>query len=149
MRVEGFFGNLKVANNTVQRLKSSGFDKAFIDANSHYVDERDTQINLPGTETSPSLSALILQSGSHVVDRSKAPLTAANPMTSGIGTFDEIADVKCKVIVETEEASGDKAKQIIKDGGGELSNLNIIKPRMEDGRDITIYNALDEIRRDT
>lgn len=133
MKIEGFFSNFKHAKDTVAELKKKGFDKANVDLNEHYINEMNVQTNPPGTEASPSLSGLVLESDEHVVDRSKAPMTAASPMVSGIGNFDEIADVNYKVIVETGEGDTDRVKQIIKSGGGELEDPNVKLPkRMED-----------------
>lgn len=125
MKIEGFFSNIKTANDAVDKLKSNGFNNAVVDINDHYIDDRNVQTNLPGTETSPSLSGLILKSDTAVVDRSKAPLTAADPMVSGMGTFDEIADVNSKVIVEADEKDADRVRQVIKSMGGDIESPNI------------------------
>ena len=52
------------------------------------------------------------------------PLAAASPMVSGMGGFEEIADVNYKVIVNTEDNNAEKAKQIIKKMGGDLNDPN-------------------------
>jgi hypothetical protein len=129
MIVEGFFSNIRTANEAVGKLKSSGFDKAIVDINDHYIDDRNVKTNLPGTETSPSLSGLILKSDTHIVDRSKAPLAAASPMVSGMGYFEEIADINCKVSVESEEKDSDRARQIIKSMGGDIESPNVEIPK--------------------
>lgn len=129
MIVEGFFSNIKTARETVDKLKASGFNNAKVDINDHYIDDRNVKTNLPGTETSPSLSGLIFKSDTHVVDRSKAPLTAASPMVSGMGRFEEIADVNSKVTVELDEKDSDKASQIIKGMGGDMESPNVEIPK--------------------
>lgn len=129
MKIESYFANIGTANKALERLKSAGFSNAFVDLNDHYDPRRNVRTNLPGTETSPSLSGLVLESDSHVVDRSKGPLTAANPMVSGIGTFDEIADVNCRVIVEAGEGNADTARRIMKEMGGSLDNPNVEIPK--------------------
>jgi len=56
------------------------------------------------------------------------PLAAASPMVSGMGGFEEIADVNYKVIVNTEDNNAEKAKQIIKKMGGDLNDPNFKMP---------------------
>ena len=56
------------------------------------------------------------------------PLAAASPMVSGMGGFEEIADVNYKVIVNTEDNNVEKAKQIIKKMGGDLNDPNFKMP---------------------
>ncbi|MDP4183105.1 MAG: hypothetical protein Q8942_18705 [Bacillota bacterium] len=146
MKIEGFFAELKKANETVEKLKASGFKNAFIDMNEHYNDERNVQANLPGTETSVSLSGLVLESGTHGIDRDKAPLTAASPMVSGFGKFEEVADVNCKVIVEAGD-NADKAKQIIQEMGGSLESPNFRKPNIENREERAIFDTLNDNRR--
>ncbi len=146
MKIEGYFDNSKAANKTVEKLKNLGFKEAFIDMNDHYSENRNVQTNLPGTETSGSLSGLVLESDAHGVVRDKGPLTAANPMVSGMGTFEEIADVNCRVVVESEEGNANKIKQIIREMGGNLENPNIKKPRIENSEEMALNSALRETR---
>lgn len=147
MRIEGFFTKIKVANDTVEKLKNSGYKEAFVDLNDHYNEDRNVQANLPGTETSVSLSGLVLKSGTYGITRDKAPLTASSPMVSGFGRFEEIADVNCKVIVKVGEADADKAKQIIREMGGDLGSPHFKKPKLENEEEVAIYNSLDENRK--
>ena len=37
MKVRGFFGDLKAANETVDKLNGAGFENAYVDANDHYI----------------------------------------------------------------------------------------------------------------
>ena len=129
MKIEGFFSNFKQANDIIEELKKNGFDNAFADLNEHTVRDRNVQTNLPRTETSPSLSGLVLESDDHVVDRSKAPLTAASPMVNGFGRFDEIADYNCKVVVEADNGKEEKVKDIIKKMDGEIESPNVRIPK--------------------
>ncbi|MCX7921959.1 MAG: hypothetical protein N3B21_08110 [Clostridia bacterium] len=148
MKVEGFFRSIKAANEAVEKLKNTGVNKAFVDLNDHYNEERNIETNLPGTETSTSLSGLVLESDAHGIARGKSPLNAASPMVSGMGGFEEIADINCKVIVEAGEQEVNKVKQIIKEMGGELDSPNLKKPKLQNDEEIILYNALDEIRED-
>ncbi|HEY9061697.1 MAG TPA: hypothetical protein VIO64_14485 [Pseudobacteroides sp.] len=147
MKIEGYFSNIKTANETVAKLKEAGFNKVVVDMNEHYRDDRNVETNLPGTETSVSLSGLVLESGAYGEIRDKAPLVAASPMVSGIGKFEEVADANCKVIAESNEGQEDKAKQIIRDMGGELESPNLKKPHLENDEEIAIYNSLNETRK--
>ncbi|HEX9059517.1 MAG TPA: hypothetical protein VF941_05000 [Clostridia bacterium] len=146
MKIEGYFGEIKTANQMVEKLKGMGYKDAFVDMNSHYNEETNVQTNLPGTETSVSLSGLILKSGSHGISRDKAPLEAASPMVSGFGRFEESADVNCKVIVDAEEKDAEKIKQAIKEMGGDLESPNFRKPKLESDQEIAINNALHEAK---
>lgn len=148
MQIEAFFSNIKSANKAVNKLKSSGFSNAYVDMNEHYIDDANAETNIPGTETSISLSALVLESDAHGIIRDKAPLKAADPMVSGIGRFEEIADVNCKVLVEVSDQEAKRVEQIVNDEGGQLDNPNITKPKLKDDRQITTYNALDEMKRE-
>lgn len=148
MKVEGYFANIKTANEAVAKLKEAGFDKAVVDINDHYIDDRNVETNLAGTEMSTSLSGLVLESDANGIGKGKSPLNAASPMVSGMGGFEEIADVNCKVIVNTDERASGQAKQILREMGGDLEGPNFKKPRLDNDRDITIYNAIDEMRKD-
>lgn len=146
MRVEGYFSKLKTAKETVEKLKEAGFKEASMDLNDHYNENRNVQANLPGTETSVSLSGLILGSDAYGIERDKAPLNAANPMVSGMGTFEEIADVNCKVTVEAGEADINRIEQIIKSMGGDLDSPNFRKPKLENNEEIIINNTMNNTR---
>jgi hypothetical protein len=148
MRIEGFFSNIKTARNAVDKLRSAGFESAFVDINDHYNEDRNIQTNLPGTENSLSLSGLVLESGEAAVDSSKAPLAAANPMVSGIGQLDEVADVNCKVIIETDAHDAERARQIIRDVGGELVNPNVEAPKFTDNDNVFSEAILSRVRKD-
>ncbi|RKD31781.1 hypothetical protein [Thermohalobacter berrensis] len=147
MRIEGFFNNIKNARNTVEQLRKEGF-KAYYDINDHYISDRNIERNLAGTETGPSLSDLTLNSGEEtLIDRSKAPLTAADPMVSGMGGIDEVTNVNCKVVVDIESSNQDRAKQIIDDNGGSLNNPNIKTPQIKGDLDDILERAIDNIRK--
>lgn len=142
MKIEAYFASTETANKAVEKLKASGFKDAFVDMNEHYNENRNVQTNLPGTESSVSLSGLVLESGAHGAQRDKAPLDAASPMVSGMGRFDEIADVNCKVIVETGEGDANKIRQILRDAGGDLESPNIRKPKIDNRDELFIKKSL-------
>ncbi len=128
MHLEGYFGSMKTARDTAEELKQKGY-KAFIDSNDEKNADRDFQTNSAGTETAISLSNLVLNGTNANEDTmDKSPLLAASPMVSGVGTFDEIANVKHKLTVEAEENSKSKIVQIIHKAGGTLYNPNVVKP---------------------
>ncbi len=147
MRIESYFGNMKEANGTVEKLKTMGYKSAFIDINEGRNEDRNLQTNLAGTETAISLSDLVLEgTNAKGTSMDKSPLKAASPMVSGMGTFDEIADVKCRLVVEAGENDKDKIEQIIREAGGMLDNPNIRKPRLRNDAEISINNTLLETR---
>ncbi|AOY77601.1 hypothetical protein [Clostridium formicaceticum] len=122
MRIEGFFDNFKKTNEVIDALKAAGFKTAFLDLKDERIGERNLITNLPGTETSPSLSNLVLESGNRGADVEQSPLAAANPMVSGMAGFEEIADYSHKVVVEANAKDVDRAKDIISKMGGELNS---------------------------
>lgn len=130
MQMEAFFEGMKAANETVQKLKKAGFDKAYVDMNGHYREDRNMDINRVGMEMSASLSDLVLESGSNEKGRGKATLRAASPMVGGYGRFEEIADVTCRVVVKAGEEDIEKATAIVKENGGSMQNFNIVKPKV-------------------
>jgi hypothetical protein len=144
MKIEGYFSKIKTANDTVEKLKGLGVKNTFVDINDHHNENRSTQISLPGTETSVSLSDLVLNSGAPGISEDKAPLDASSPMVSGYGSFEEIADVNCKVIAEVEERDIDKVKQTIQSLGGDLESPNVKKPKIENEDEYSINNILSE-----
>jgi hypothetical protein len=103
MRIKGYFGKIKNAKSAVEKLKGIGIKEAFVDVNDHYAEHRNLHIRLSGTETSVSLTGLVLELTATKIDRDKSPLTASSPMVSGYGNFEEVADVNCKIVVEATE----------------------------------------------
>jgi hypothetical protein len=132
MKVEAYFRSFKAANETLEVLKGEGFNHAFVDINDHY-NAMNIETNNVGTNAAPSLSDLVLKSGNTAVGASVAPLTAASPMVSGMGGFEEIADVNCKVVVEVDERNLPKIKEIMSKMGADLNSPNVnIPKRLED-----------------
>lgn len=140
MKIISYFENIKKANEAVSKLKKVGYN-AFVDINDHYVNHIDPGTNLAGTETGQSFSGLTLGSGEDVTDdRRLGPLLAASPMASGMGGFEEVADVNCKVIVEANGNNHETAKEILSSLGGKFDNPYINTPgsltdiQLTDGR---------------
>jgi hypothetical protein len=129
MKIEGYFRTIKEANDAVEKLKSAGFNNAYSDINDHYISDRNTQINLAGTSTSTSLSELVMKSGEEILDNSITPLSAADPMVSGMAGFEEVADINSKVVVEVTSNNIQEAKNIIENNGGILYNPNPNRPK--------------------
>lgn len=129
MKIEAFFSGIKNANEVVSKFKNEGID-AYTDINDHYdldVENRSVSKNFL---TSPSNSNLVLNSASPSTGRDdRSPLSAASPMVSGMGGFEEIADVNYKVIINTDDSGKKKVEEIIKSCGGSLRspNLNVAK----------------------
>ncbi|GIM27668.1 hypothetical protein CPJCM30710_03340 [Clostridium polyendosporum] len=128
MKIEGFFSSIKTANETVSKLKSEGYNEVFVDINEHYNNAY-SERGLLGTENISSLSEAVLGSGNNRGQGVNSPLAAASPMVSGMGGFEEIANINCKVVVEVGNKDTKTAKKIISDMGGELENLNTKIPK--------------------
>lgn len=130
MKIESYFSGIKAANEAVVALKKVGINNAVADLNDHYTGNTNSGTNLPGTASSSnSLSSYVLSSDDPLGDPMLGPLAAASPMVSGMGGFEEIADVNYKVIVNTEDNNEEKAKQIIKKMGGDLNDPNFRMPK--------------------
>jgi len=119
MKIEGFFSSVKTANEVVSKLKSEGYTGAFVDINDHFNDAY-SERGLLGTENISSLSQAVMGEGEKV----NSPLAAASPMASGMGGFEEIANVNCKVVVEISGRNLEAAKKIISSMGGDLEDPN-------------------------
>lgn len=124
MKIECFFQGFKNANGAVEELKSVGFSNAYSDINDHLT-ETNASEDVPGTRSAPRLSSLVLGEGS----ADAGPLLAASPMVSGMGGFEEIADINCRVVVETSDNDAHKALDILRKFGGEFNSPNFEIPR--------------------
>ncbi len=115
MRITGYFGSLKDANEVVEKLKSKGFKNSFVDANDHYIGNRDVNIDLPGTSGGgESLADLVLNSGgADNLDKGNAPLAAASPMVSGMSSTEEITDINYCVVVDMDGGDTNLAKVLL------------------------------------
>ena len=125
MKIKGYFSNLKDANEVVEKLKSQGFKNSFVDANDHYIGNRDVKTDLAGTSGGESLADLVLNSGANNVDRGNSPLSAASPMVSGMGSTEEITDINCCVVADMNGGDTNLAESIIVDMGGILEDPNV------------------------
>lgn len=151
MKIEGFFSGIKNANEAVEKLKSLGFKNAYADINEHYMPSNNVETNFPGNENTPSLSDLVLRSGEPSEVSDKAPLIAASPMVSGMGTFEEVMDINYKVTADVSEDDTQRAGEIMKSMGGTLRSPNLNLPerikdlnlRNIDTRDLNMGNAND------
>ena len=119
MKIEGYFSSVKTANEVVERLKSEGYKGAFVDINEH-MNNAYSERGLLGTENIASLSQAVLGEGEKV----NSPLAAASPMASGMGGFEEIANINCKVVVEASDRNLESAKNIINSMGGTTDDPN-------------------------
>ncbi|GKX68234.1 hypothetical protein [Inconstantimicrobium mannanitabidum] len=128
MKIEGFFSDIKSANGTVDKLKSAGFTGAFVDINEHNNNAYSERGRL-GTEEISTLSEAVLGEGNNRGESVNSPLAAASPMVSGMGGFEEIANINCKVVVEVNDGNIENAKQVIKDMGGTTDDPNARIPK--------------------
>jgi hypothetical protein len=124
MKVEAYFRGIKNANEAVDKLKSQGIN-AYSDLNDHYQVNTDVRTKEVGPLSSPSNSDLVLNSGTPSGSTGKSPLLAASPMVSGMGGFEEIADVNYKVIITVDSEKEAAAKSIIESMGGSMQSPNL------------------------
>lgn len=124
MKVEAYFRSIKRANDTVSKLKNSGYEKSFVDMKDNMPTDLNVATNLAGTEGAGSNSGLVLNSEGHLPndDPRKSPLLAASPMVSGMGGFEEIADFNCRVVVEADQDNINQINEVLSSMGGKLDN---------------------------
>jgi hypothetical protein len=133
IKIEGFFSGIKRANEVVSKLKSEGFTNSYVDLNDHYQINTDVRTKEFAFLSTSSNSDLVLNSGTPSGSTGKSPLLAASPMVSGMGNFEEIADINYKVIVEASEKDTNEVLQLIKSLGGTTSSPNVnLSQRIED-----------------
>lgn len=130
MKIEAYFSGIKAANKAVEQLKNAGLKEAVADLNDHYIVDNNPGTNRPGTDIGArNLSSYVLNTDESLNDPRKGPLLAASPMVSGMGGFEEIADVNYRVTVTVEEDNADKARQILAQSGGDLRDPNFKMPK--------------------
>jgi hypothetical protein len=128
VQIQCYFSGIKRANTAVDRLKQEGFTKAYSDINAHDIIS-DVGNPVGGPLNSPNMSSLVLNTSDSLDSPEQGPLAAASPMASGMGGFEEIADVNYRVVVETDDDNVEKVENIIKNLGGELNNPNFKVPK--------------------
>lgn len=138
MKIEGYFSNIKAANETVEKLKSEGFKGAFVDINEH-MNNAYSQSGVLGSREISSLSQAVLGEGNSGGEGVNSPLAAASPMVSGMGGFEEIANIDCKIVVEVSDGNMENAKRIISSMNGTTDDPNA---RMPGGLDNVSEDAL-------
>lgn len=148
MKNEYYFTGIKAANEAVEALKKAGIQAA-VDINDHYTGIDNPGQNTPTTASSSnSLSSYVLNNDDHM-NPGLGPLAAASPMVSGMGGFEEIADVNYKVIVNTGDLNEESVKQIIKKAGGDIDDPNFKMPEgLENiSMDELISSMINEVNR--
>lgn len=128
MKIEGYFSSIKTANEAVARLKSEGFDGTFVDINEHRNNAY-SQSGVVGSEEIASLSSAVLGENNSRREGGNSPLAAASPMASGMGGFEEIANINCKVVVEASNKDIENARNIISSMGGTTDDPNSRIPK--------------------
>ena len=130
MKIESYFSGIKAANKAVEALKKIGINDTVADINDHYTGSNNPGTNNPGTASSSnSLASYVLTSDDPLGDPMLGPMAAASPMVSGMGGFEEIADINYKVIVNTDSKNEEKVKQVITKMGGDLNDPNFKMPK--------------------
>lgn len=127
MKFEAFFSGIKNANEVVNKLRSEGIN-AYADINDHYEVNTDARTKYATFLSASSNSDLVLNSGTPSENTDRSPMLTASPMVSGMGGFEEIADVNYKVIVDTDSNNKNKAEDIIKFLGGSMESPNVEIP---------------------
>ena len=122
IRIEGYFSNIKTANEVVEKLKSAGFKGAFTDINNH-MNNAYAKSGVLGSRDISSLSQAIFG------EDHGSSLAAASPMASGMGGFEEIANINCKVVVEAKDGNVENARDIMRRMGGTTDDPNGEIPR--------------------
>lgn len=148
MTIKGYFGEISAANNAVKELKNAGLSGAFVDINDHYIGNRNVKTNNPGTSTAPSLSQLVLNSGSDGLNEGNSPLAAASPMVSGMGSFDEVANINYVVSVDAGDGDTQKARDILKNNGGYLGNPNVSGEKAISNAEVDLEKAVSKLDED-
>lgn len=143
MEIVSYFSGIKNANKAVDALKENGYVNAYSDLNTHEILDYTTGGNEGGAINSPNLSSLVLNSSNSLYTTEQGPLAAASPMASGMGGFEEIADVNYKVVVRVNEKDREKVNSIIKNLGGELENPNVKLP--EGLENISFEEVIEEL----
>lgn len=124
MKLEVFFKGIKNANEAVNKLASEGIN-AYADINDHYQINTDVRKKEYSFLPTSSNSDLVINSGTTSGNEERSPMLAASPMVSGMGGFEEIADINYKVIIDAGPDSRRKAEEIIESLGGSLENPNL------------------------
>lgn len=115
------FQSMLNARKAVDKLKAMGYHSAHLDLTSRFTTEYSTEINLPGTTKGPSLSRLVLKSGSSMFSVDKAPLIATHPMVSGMGSFSDITEnLGARLIVNVEDGKLEEVKSSLRELGAEI-----------------------------
>lgn len=143
MKIISYFSGIKNANKAVEVLKENGYANAYADLNTHEILNYTGGGNEGGAVNSPNLSSLVLNSSNSLYTTEQGPLAAASPMASGMGGFEEIADVNYKVVVSANEKDREKVNSIIKNLGGELENPNFKLP--EGLENISFEEVIEEL----
>ncbi|MDD7796327.1 hypothetical protein [Clostridium sp. 'White wine YQ'] len=145
MKIEGYFESIKNANEAVEKLRNAGFKGAFVDINEHRNDAY-SQSGLVGSDVIPSLSQAVSGGIGNREEGANSPLAAASPMASGMGGFDEIASINCKVVAEVSDRNIEDAKKIITSMEGTTDDPNTKIPKGLDNinEDELIYRNLKE-----
>lgn len=142
MTLKAYFGEISAANEAVKELKNAGFSGAFVDINDHYIGNKNTKTNSPGTSKSPNLSQLILNSGSDNLGEGNSPLAAASPMVSGMGSFEEVSDINYVVSVNVNNENSQEARDLLKNMGGYLGNPNVSRNKSISNAEVDLEKAI-------
>ena len=117
-KIDVYFEKMSQARKAVEKLKSMGYRNAYLDINDRNQTEFSAEINPAGSQNAMSLSSLVLKSKGFRNDASKGPLMASNPMVSGIGPVDDMADPGARLSVSVEDENAGIIRKLLMDMGG-------------------------------
>ena len=118
MKIRANFGKMLDAQDAVRALRSLGYKGVHLDMIDKTYNEASEELIAEDTSSAIDLSALVLNMDLHSYDIDKAPLLAADPMASGVGSFREIAGSSTHLVANIEDTKADEVKSIIRDYGG-------------------------------
>ncbi|MCX7710033.1 MAG: hypothetical protein N2484_09295 [Clostridia bacterium] len=118
-KIHASFSRMIDAKKALDTIKDKGLGNGYLDAVDGFFEEYSEEINFAGTQAAPSLSGLVLRSRGNIVNIDKAPLVAANPMVSGMGTYQDLADsVKARLTLTIDDANEKEVKALLQEMGG-------------------------------
>jgi hypothetical protein len=113
------FEKMADAANAVKALKDLGGVNSWLDAADGYSTEFASEYSIPGADSAPSLSGLVLRSGGYAPRMTKGPLLAADPMVSGMGDRDDAArNHSTRLVVSAPEDKLEAVRKILAELGG-------------------------------
>lgn len=119
-RIHAHFENMSLARKALEAILQLGNTKAHLDLTGVYDYEYSAEINIAGTESAPSLSALVARGGGYQLDPEKAPLIAAGTAISGLAHTRDSDLICTKLVANAGDEKKNEIENIIKENGGRI-----------------------------